>query len=99
MHERHSFLTRLLGVTKLEEDESYSTIVKLLIWSNICTVLFGAAEAGMYFAYAFKVNSCYEKILKDDFLVYFQFHPWRFIIHPPKTEVKTPGIIRLIIPI
>ena len=26
----------------------------------------------------------------------FQFHPWRFIIHPPKTEVKTPGIIRSI---
>ena len=86
MHERHSFLTRLLGVTKPEEDESYSTIVKLLIWSNTCTLLFGAAEVGMYFAYAFKVNSCYKKFLKDDFLVYFQFHPWRFIIHPPETE-------------
>ena len=24
--------------------------------------------------------------------VHFQFHPWRFIIHPPKTEVKTPGM-------
>ena len=58
VHERHSFLTQLLGVTKPEEDESYSTIVKLLIWSNTCTLVFGAAEVGMYFAYAFKVNKC-----------------------------------------
>ena len=56
VHERHSFLTRLLGVTKPEEDESYSTIVKL-VWSNICTLVFGAAEVGMYFVYAFKVHS------------------------------------------
>merc|ERR1712038_1614129 len=41
--------------------------------SNTCTLILGAAEAGMYFAYAFK------------------FHPWCFIIHPPKTEVKKPG--------
>ena len=58
VHERHSFLTSLLGVTKPEEDESYNTIVKLLVWSNTCTLVFGAAEAGMYFAYAFKVNMC-----------------------------------------
>ena len=24
----------------------------------------------------------------------FQFHPWRFIIHPPKTEMKKPGMNR-----
>ena len=23
----------------------------------------------------------------------FQFHSWRFIIHPPQLEVKTPGMI------
>ena len=57
VHERHSFLTSLLGVTKPEEDESYNTIVKLLIMSNTCTLVFGAAEAGMYFAYTFKVQS------------------------------------------
>ena len=67
VHERHSFLTRLLGVTKPEEDETYSTIVKLLVWSNSCTLVFGAAEVGMYFAYAFKVFSFYENIQKNEF--------------------------------
>ena len=69
MHERHSFLTSLLGVTKPEEDESYNTIVKLLAWSNACTLVFGAAEVGIYFAYAFKVHSFYENILKNEFSV------------------------------
>ena len=59
VHERHSFLTSLLGVTKPQEDESYNTIVKLLAWSNTCTLVFGAAEVGIYFAYAFKVDGCF----------------------------------------
>ena len=63
VHERHSFLTRLLGVTKPEEDESYNTIVKLLIWSNTCTLIFGAAEAGIYYAYAYNVQ-VFMKIFK-----------------------------------
>ena len=61
VHERHSFLTSLLGVTKPQEDESLNTIVKLLAWSSACTLVFGAAEVGIYFAYAFKVHSFYEK--------------------------------------
>ena len=68
MHERHSFLTSLLGVTKPEEDESYNTIVKLLKWSNACTLIFGAAEVGIYFAYTYKVGNCHENFLKMSFL-------------------------------
>ena len=55
MHERHSFLTSLLGVTKPEEDESYSTIMKLVTWVPVCTILFSGAEAVMFYAYNFKV--------------------------------------------
>ena len=65
VHERHSFLTSLLGVTKLEEDESYANIVKLLIWTNTCIILFGVAEGGIYFAYAFKVCRYHENFLKN----------------------------------
>ena len=63
MHKRHSFLTRLLGVTKPEEDESYNTIVKLLIMSSTCTLIFGAAEVGIYYAYAYNVQ-VFMKIFK-----------------------------------
>ena len=60
VHERHSFLTSLLGVewgrVKPEEYESYNTLAKLLIWTNACIIVFGAAEVGIYFAYAFKVQ-------------------------------------------
>ena len=74
VHERHSFLTSLLGQTKPQEDESYSTIVKLLVWSNTSTLIFGAVEVGMYFAYAFKVHKCYENIPKNDlFIMVFSF--------------------------
>ena len=67
VHERHSFLTSLLGVTKAQENESLNTLVKLLAWSNTCTLVFGAAEVGIYFAYAYKVFSFYENIQKNEF--------------------------------
>ena len=67
MYERHSFLTSLLGLTKPEEEESLNTIVKLLAWSSACTLVFGAAEVGIYFVYAFKVFSFYENIQKNEF--------------------------------
>ena len=69
VHERHSFLTRLLGVTKPEEDESYNTIVKLLIWSNTCTLIFGGAEVGIYYAYAYNVQ-VFMNFFKNDSSVY-----------------------------
>ena len=56
MHERHSFLTSLLGVTKPEEDESYATIIQLVTWVPVSTILFSVAEAGMFYAYNFKVR-------------------------------------------
>ena len=56
MHERHSFLTSLLGVTKPEEDESYATIMKLVTWVPVSTILFSVAEAGMFYAYNFEVR-------------------------------------------
>ena len=60
VHERDSFLTSLLGMkrgrVKPEEYESYNTLAKLLIWTNSCIIVFGAAEVGIYFAYAFKVQ-------------------------------------------
>ena len=56
MHERHSFLTSLLGLTKPEEEESYSTIMKLVTWVPVSTILFSVAEAGMFYAYNFKVR-------------------------------------------
>ena len=56
MHERHSFLTSLLGVTKPEEEESYSTIMKLVTWVPVSTILFSGAEAGMFYAYNFEVR-------------------------------------------
>ena len=73
VHERHSFLTSLLGATKPEEEESYANIVKLLIWTNTCIILFGAAEMGIYFAYAFKVhNFHYETFQKTQTQKTFQ---------------------------
>ena len=56
MHERHSFLTSLLGVTKPEEDESHATITKLVTWVPVITLLLGAAEAAMYIIYNFKAH-------------------------------------------
>ena len=56
MHERHSFLTSLLGLTKPEEEESYSTIMKLVTWVPVSTILFSGAEAGMFYAYNFEVR-------------------------------------------
>ena len=56
MHERHSFLTSLLGVTKPEEDESYSIIMKLVTWVPVSTILFSGAEAGTFYAYNFEVK-------------------------------------------
>ena len=56
MHERHSFLTSLLGLTKPEEEESYSTMMKLVTWVPVSTILFSGAEAGMFYAYNFKVR-------------------------------------------
>ena len=65
VHERHSFLTSLLGATKPEEEESYANIVKLLMWTNTCIIVFGVAEVGIYFAYAFKVCRYYQYFLKN----------------------------------
>ena len=56
MHERHSFLTSLLGVTKPEEEESYSTIMRLVTWVPVSTILFSVAETGMFYAYNFEVR-------------------------------------------
>ena len=56
MHERHTFLTSLFGKTKPEEEESYSTIMKLVTWVPISTILFSGAEAGMFYAYNFEVR-------------------------------------------
>ena len=55
MHERHSFLTSLLGVTKPEENESYTTITNLFTVVTVCTILFSVGEVAMYFLYNFKV--------------------------------------------
>ena len=57
VHERHSFLTRLLGVTKPEEDVSYTNIMKLLTWVPVCIVLFSVGEVAMFFVYNFKVST------------------------------------------
>ena len=57
VHERHSFLTRLLGVTKPEEDVSYANMIRLLIWVPVYTVLFSVGEVAMFFAYNFKVST------------------------------------------
>ena len=56
MHERHSFLTSLLGVTKAEEEESYSIIMKLVTWVPVSTILFSGAEAAMFYEYNFEVR-------------------------------------------
>ena len=56
MHERHTFLTSLFGKTKPEEEESYSTIMKLVTWVPVSTILFSGAEAGMFYAYNFEVR-------------------------------------------
>ena len=56
MHERHSFLTSLLGLTKSEEVESYSIMMKLVTWVPVSTILFSGVEAGMFYAYNFEVR-------------------------------------------
>ena len=56
MHKRHSFLTNLLGVTKAEEEESYSIMMKLVTWVPVSTILFSGAEAGIFYAYNFEVR-------------------------------------------
>ena len=56
IHERHSFLTQLLGVTKLEEDLSYTNITNLVTVVTVCMVLFSLGEVAMYFLYNFKVS-------------------------------------------
>ena len=63
VHERHSFLTRLLGVTRPEEDESYTNMIRLLTWVPVCTVLFSVGEVAMFFVYNFKVMT-YKVLLK-----------------------------------
>ena len=56
IHERHSFLTSLLGKTKTEEEESYAIMMKLVTWVPVSTILFSVAEAGMFYAYNFEVR-------------------------------------------
>ena len=55
IHERHSFLTQLLGVTKPEENVSYTNITNLVLGVTVCTILFSVGEVAMYFLYNFKV--------------------------------------------
>ena len=43
-------------MTKPEEDESYATIIQLVTWVPVSTILFSVAEAGMFYAYNFKVR-------------------------------------------
>ena len=57
VHERHSFLTQLLGMTKPEEDKSYANMIRLLIWVPVCAVLFSVGEVAMFFVYNFKVRT------------------------------------------
>ena len=50
-------MTQLLGVTKPEEDKSYTNMIRLLIWVPVCTVLFSVGEVAMFFVYNFKVST------------------------------------------
>ena len=55
IHERHSFLTSLLGVTKPEEDISISSISQVATWATVSVALCSVGEVAMYFIYNVKV--------------------------------------------
>ena len=73
MHERHSFLTSLLGVTKPEEDESYAIMMKMVTWIPVSIILFSGAEAGMFYAYNFEVGT------QLSIFYFFYFHTCKSI--------------------
>ena len=56
VHERHNFLISLLGVTKPEEDVSYTNVTNLVISVTVCSILFSLGEVAMYFLYNYKVQ-------------------------------------------
>ena len=56
VHERHNFLISLLGVTKPEEDVSYTNVTNLVISVTVCSILFSLGEVAMYFLYNHKVQ-------------------------------------------
>ena len=56
VHERHNFLISLLGVTKPEEDVSYTNVTNLVISITVCSILFSLGEVAMYFIYNYKVQ-------------------------------------------
>ena len=76
---RHNTLTKISRV-RPEEQESYDSVLILMITSTSCLLIFSLLEMGFYFLFNSKVwNLIFNISVFAKFLI-FKFHPWKGLV-------------------